>query len=131
MANWLSFSRMTRSWQRLLGRVSTVFGLLLVASLAHAGVACVSAGPEAPVLRAAGQDRCVSANAALETCIVSPQRIEVPVAAASPSPEAQPAAGGTHHAARMLRTAGERQSPSGLAPASSAPVYILFRRYLS
>lgn len=129
MANWLSFSRMTRSWQRLLGRASAVLGLLLVASLAHAGVACVSAGPEAPVLLAAGQVRCMGANAALETCIVSPQRIEVPVAAASP--EAQPAADGTQHVARRLRTAGERKSSFGLAPPSAAPVYILFRRFLS
>ena len=131
MAYRLSFCRMNRSWPRLFSRVSAFLGLLLAVSLAHAGVACVSAGPEAPALRAA-QDRCLTASAAADACIVVPQRIDVRVAACAPSsPDTPAAAGGAAGATRIFRTVAASPLPLGLAPASPVPVYILLRRYLS
>lgn len=132
MAYWLSFCRMNRSWPRLLSRVSPLLGLLLAASLAHAGVACVSAGPEAPALRATAQDRCLTASAAADACIVVPQRIGVRVAAGTPSsPDTPAAAGAAEDAIRIFRAVAASPPPLGLAPASPVPVYILLRRYLS
>lgn len=133
MAHWLSVWRMNRRWHRLFSRATAVLGLLLVASLAHAGSACVPAfGAEAPGLRAVDQDPCLSASATLEACIVIPQRIDVRIAAAGPSsPEPPAAAGAAEHATGMFRTVAAQQSPAGLAPASPVPVYILLRRFLS
>ncbi|MGH8222152.1 MAG: hypothetical protein ACREQZ_04180 [Woeseiaceae bacterium] len=131
MAYRLSFRRMTRSWKRLFARASAALGLLLVTPLVFAGLTCVSAlGQEAPALRTASQDRCVSATAASDACIASAQRIDVRVAAASsPLPLAAP--GVAEHAAAKFRTTAEVPLPIGLAPAPPAPVYILLRRYLS
>lgn len=133
MAHWLSFWRMNRRWQRLLSRASAVLGLFLVASLAYAGSACVSAfGAESPGLQAAGQDRCLTASAAPDACVVIPQRIDVRAAAAAPSsPEPLPAVGAVEHAAGIFRTVAGLRSPAGLAPVSPVPVHILLRRYLS
>lgn len=132
MAYWLSFCRMNWSWQRLFSRASAFLGLLLAASLAHAGVTCVSAGPEAPALRAAAQDRCLTASAAADACTVVPQRIDVRVAGGTPSsPDTPAAAGGAEGAIRVFRTVAASPLPLGLAPASPVPVYILLRRYLS
>jgi hypothetical protein len=124
---------MNRIWQRLFSRASSVLGLLLVASLAHAGSACVSGfSLETPGLRAAGQDGCLTARAGPDVCIAVPQRIDVRAAAAAqPSPEPLPAAGAAEHAAGIFRTVAELRSPAGLAPASPVPVHILLRRYLS
>lgn len=132
MAKRLSFCRMSRRGQRLFSQASAVLGLLLVTSLAH-GAACASPpGAEAPGLRAADQDRCLTVNAALDACIVLPQRTDARVAAAAPTfPEPLPAAGGTENAARISRAAGKPQSTAGLAPATPVPAYILLRRYLS
>ena len=134
MAHWLSFCRMrmNRSCQRWLSRASAVLGLLLVASLAHAGAACASTGGgEGPGLRAFGPERCLTAIAP-DVCIVVPQRIDDRVAAAaSTSPEPLPAADGAHYRASIFRTVAEPRPLAGLAPASPVPVYILFRRYLS
>ena len=133
MAYRLSFWRMNRSWQRLFSWASAVVGLLLVASLAYAGAACASPfGAEAPGLRAAGQERCLTAGAMPDACVAVPQRIDVLIAADAPSfPETPPAADRAERAARIFRTAVDPQPPVGLAPASSLPAYILLRRYLS
>ena len=132
MAKRLSFRLMNPRGQRLFSRAFAVLGLLLVTSLAH-GAACTSPlGAEAPGLRAAEQGRCLTVNAALDACIVLPQRTDVRVAAAVPTfPEPLPAAGGTENAARLSRAAGKLRSPAGLALASHIPVYILLHRYLS
>lgn len=132
MAQCLSSRRMNRSWQRFFSRVSAVLGLLLVASLAHAGSACVSAfGAGSPGVQAAGQD-CLSARPAPDTCVVIPQRIEVGIAAAAPSsPEPPPAVWAAEHATGIFPAVAELRSPAGLVPASPVPVHILLRRYLS
>jgi len=136
MAHWLSFCRMRVNWscQRWLSRATALLGLLLVASLAHAGAACAStAGGEGPGLRAAASERCLAAVAP-DVCIVVPQRIDVRVAAAAstpPSPAQLPAADGARYRASVLRTVAEPRPLAGLAPASPVPVYILLRRYLS
>ena len=134
MPHWLSFCRMRMNWscQRWLSRATALLGLLLVASLAHAGAACASmGGGEGPGLRAFGPDRCLTAIAP-DVCIVGPQRIDDRLAAvASASPEPLPAADGARYRASIFRTGAEPWPLMELAPASPVPVYILFRRYLS
>lgn len=132
MAYRLSFSSMNPIWQRCFSRVAAFLWLLLVASLAPAEAACGPAsGAEALGSRAAGQDRCLTASASAETCIIVPQRIDVrAAAAASSSPEPLPAASAAEQAGGILRSIAE-QPPIGLAPVSHVPVHILLRRYLS
>ena len=126
------FQSMNWSWQRLFSRTCAFVGLLLAASLAHAGVACVSDGPEARASRGAAQDRCLTASTAADACIVVPQRIDVRVSAGNPSsPDTPAAAGGAEDATRTFPTVAASPLPLGLAPASPVPVYILLRRYLS
>lgn len=133
MAHWLSSWRMNRSWQRLFSRASAVVGLLLVTSLAHAGWTCIPApGAEGLGLRAVERHGCLTASRLLDACIVSPQRIDGRIAAATPSsPEPAAAAGTMEHATGRFRTAVVQQTAAGPARASPVPVYILLHRYLS
>lgn len=133
MASRLSFWRMHCTWQRLFRRATALLALLLASSLAHAGAACgPSSDTELPGVRAAAEERCLTAGAMEEACISKPQRMDV-LAAASASPNEIPPAGCAVKQRRgIFRSAASPLPPVGLAPASpTVPAYILLRRYLS
>ena len=124
---------MNQRWQRLFARACALLGLLLAASLAHAGWTCIAApGTEAQGLRAVERDGCLTASPVLDACVMVPQRIDGRIAvAAPPSPEPRAAAGAVERAAGGIGTAVARQWPAGPARASFVPAYILLGRYLS
>lgn len=87
---------------------------------------------EAPALRVAGEDRCVTVITAPDACIVVSPRFDVRVAAVAPiPPEPLPAPSGAEGAAGMFRSVPEAQPAIGFSPAFPVPVHILLRRYLS
>ena len=126
MSSRLSFQRMIRSWQRWFGRAVGVFGLLFVAQLAAAGGACASSatGPE----RAFQEERCEGASPA---CIATAQRVDASASLASSLPPSQASAAAPGDARGISLVTVQPRSPTGLAPGSPSPLYILFRRYLS
>jgi hypothetical protein len=119
---------MIRSWQRWFGAVG-VLGLLLMAQLAVAGEACLTAsGPEAAAFR----EGCEGASTVPLTCSATVQRIDASTSMPTPlPPDSQPSADAPRYVRGISLATFQPRLATGLAPGSPSPLHILFRRYLS